>query len=224
MKNSIRFECNHCASCCKNTLFSEDIELNFKIVKHILAERGLYCGISSNEVGIILFNDELKKLKEYAKKNNIDFHPFPLFFMIDEKAQNVIVLCWTLGHKVCPFLKKDNIYTCLVEDFKPLVCRAFPIIREIGKTPPAYLASKKCPSASNIEKTRNKIDFKTFYKKEITAAKEVDKRMRMLFNYIDELKKRNIIKPICTVDIDEANKLLNKHMETDSIYLIEDIK
>jgi|GEM_PF-1046146 len=216
-----KFECLRCALCCKNTNFS-NVNIDQKTIGERLAKKGLYLGAEKSKIGILLFNDEFKKLREFADKYGIDFHPVPLFFVIDRISENAIILCWTLGHKVCPFLKKNDDHSCLVEEFKPLVCRAFPIIKNIKDTKMKYLSSRRCPG---VLKTENQeIDFTSFYENELEAAKTVDKKMQEIFNCFSKLKEKKRIDPICQINPNDAVKILGDYLTSGKTCFIEDVE
>jgi len=215
-----KFECLRCALCCKNTNFS-NVNIDQKTIGEKLAKKGLYLGAKNNEIGILLFNDEFKKLRRFADEYGIDFHPVPLFFVIDRVSENAIILCWTLGHKVCPFLEKNDYHICLVEDFKPLVCKAFPIIKNVKGTKMKYLPSRKCPGVLKVE--NQEINFTSFYENELEAAKTVDKKMQEIFNRFSRLKDKKLVEPVSHIEPNNAIRFLKDCLASKKIRFIEEI-
>ncbi|MCD6571665.1 MAG: hypothetical protein J7K62_00125 [Thermoplasmata archaeon] len=215
-----KFECLRCALCCKNTNFS-NVNLNQEIIGEKLAKKGLYLGAKNSEIGILLFNDEFKKLRRFADENGIKFHPVPLFFVIDKLSENAFIFCWTLGHKVCPFLEKNDDHICLVEDFKPLVCKAFPIIKNVRGTKIRYLPSGKCPGVLKVE--NQEIDFTSFYENELEAAKTVDKKMQEIFSRFSRLKDKKLIEPVSHIKPNNAIRFLKDCIVSKKICFIEEI-
>lgn len=217
-----KFECLRCALCCKNTNFS-NVNIDQETIWERLAKKGLYLGAKKSEIDILLFNDEFKRLKRFADEHGIDFHPLPLFFVIDKISKETIILCWTLGHKVCPFLEKNDDHVCLVEDFKPLVCKAFPIIKNMNSTSikMKYLPSRKCPGVLKVE--NQEINFTSFYENELEAAKTVDKKMQEIFNRFSILKDKKLVEPVSHIEPNNAVRFLKDCLVSKKICFIEEI-
>lgn len=109
------FACDRCGGCCR------DIKRKFPETPHkILFRTG-----SNENIGLPLFEWEMKKLEEEAEKRGSEISIKPLQYFHDKKTEKAVIVTWHLDHSTCPFLG-DN--SCTIYENRPSICRMFPVI------------------------------------------------------------------------------------------------
>jgi len=197
------FACRHCVRCCTATYSLRDVEegLQYRSAREKMARTtGLCWDAPDDRLCLLLFNDEVKHLQDYAIRHGISFHPVPLLYALDDNTGGAVVLCWTLDHATCPFLTEETEGPrCAVHAVKPLVCRAFPVVRREGQN--TYALSELCTGCQALLPV-NEALVEERLGPELQAARAVDRRMTELLTRFAVLREMHRIRPRLTDDLD----------------------
>ena len=219
-----KFQCLHCAQCCTGTGFIKSVKekRELQTSRDLLAQRrGLCWNVPDHILCLPLFNDELAVLKERAGEHDIEFRPIPLLYIIDEITNNVVVLCWTMDHIACPFLSHDDKNPrCIVHDVKPLICRAFPVVR-LHNVFSAYVFSEICKGTLCNKKNRIRLQLEDTT--ELQAALAIDQRMNELYDMLEQLQVKQQIRPRLMTNIENVNLMAQQQILTGKYATIEEI-
>ena len=98
------FECQRCGYCCQNLGKSKTIPV---------------------------FGFEIPELEKQAKKQKKALVFTPENMLLDRKSGQLFCLNYGLAIMPCPFLRKEknktNLFGCSIYDYRPLICRKFPL-------------------------------------------------------------------------------------------------
>ncbi|MFO8132980.1 MAG: hypothetical protein R6U10_03455 [Thermoplasmatota archaeon] len=190
------FVCRRCARCCAATP-GEVMPAAVRQAREMLAAgQGLIWTTADGMLDVLLFNDEVRRLRDYAARYEVDFNPVPLLWCFDMRSSRVVVLAWTYGAPVCPFLDGGG---CLANPVKPLVCRAFPVIKTPGA--PGYMVSGRCPVAGAVG---GAVDVGAWYPGEVEALRVADARMTGLLGLYELLRNAGVVRPRLASRVDDV--------------------
>lgn len=215
------FQCLHCARCCTHAYAASGLEecLQVSTAREYLACRlGLCWETPDDRLYLLLFNDEMAQMQRHATQHHIDFRPLPLLYAMDEVSDTIVVLCWTLDHDSCPFLFRDEGKPrCSIHAMKPLVCRAFPVIRSDKRG--VYAVSEICIGFPRADETA----LESVLGAELQVARTIDRRMAELVARFILLREQGRIKPCPAYDLEEVSTFVRGTVLARKYTLLEEI-
>lgn len=94
-----------------------------------MREQGVYSCNDGMRIGLSLSNAEAGALATEASGRGMRVEMHPRTYLIETRRRAAVVLDWHMPHASCPFYAD---FRCTVYERRPLVCRAYPVLR-IGK-------------------------------------------------------------------------------------------
>ncbi len=155
---------------------------------------------------ITIWSHEKIILKREAEKKKIEIKFLPKRIIYDKKSDQNIILDYSIDADVCPFLDETREEGCTIYNFRPFVCRAFPMIRKVQ----GEILFGKC----------NYIDKKRKYPDLLKNLKVQERMLKFQQHIIDkqmDVEKSKVIKKEKMIDFLEyvnknINKNINKHI------------
>ena len=150
------FCCQRCGACCRK----ESVSGESRFFAH-------------------LFDFEASRLRKIAATLGIALRLKPFLVLQDAFSERGIVVFYEFDHGDCPFY--DN--GCRIYDSRPLVCRAFPVLR----TEP-FFASPACPAVAAVSG-----DPAVAFGSSFSACREMDSAAVMLKEKVASLAERGVL-------------------------------
>ena len=130
------FACpSDCGHCCTHLERGPDPAA--EAFRAVLREQGVYHCADAARGGLALSNAEAEALRAEAERRGLPVKLHPRTYLLETRRRLVVVVDWHLAHASCPFYAD---FRCTAYELRPLVCRAYPVLR-IG---PGGLAPE-CP-------------------------------------------------------------------------------
>ena len=204
------FKCTSCGVCCKG---------NDKGARKVSKdEYGIFYSLDPLARVLALWPWEAERLKKRASVMSLKADIKPLAFIVDKKADQAVILMYFLDQGACPFLLNNK---CSVWRDRPFTCKEFPLY---GHRTGIGLSSL-CPDVVRPplvdDEDENGRIIKEAYSKEIVFLfKDMD-IYRMVFDFLRDLEKNDLLKWDKDANVEDATLLIqDKNRRLDLFELI----
>jgi Fe-S-cluster containining protein len=177
-----RFECTHCAVCCKS----------FKVVEKKISKdaSGIFYTVDQRSRVLSLWRWEADRLRKRADKLGIHSRIRPLSYIVDSKNSKAIIIVWYLDSDVCPFLNDDR---CSIWEQRPFSCKQFPLYGDRS----GMGISSICPDVVRPPLTGNDVAngaaIMSAYPDEVPFLYKDMEIYKMIFGFIRDLQENEVI-------------------------------
>jgi Fe-S-cluster containining protein len=193
-----KFKCTNCGVCCSGEFIYKQKVLN--------DEYGIFYTFDPEDKILALWPWEAERLRQLGDAMRLRTVLRPASFIVDKKERRAVILMWFLDVNSCPFHLKDR---CSIRRDRPFTCKEFPLYgyrNRIG-------ISSQCPeivrSPMGDDDEENGRTILASYRDEIVYLfKDMD-IYRMVFDFLGDLEKNDIIKWDRAATVDEATLLID---------------
>ncbi len=205
-----KFKCSNCGVCCSGEYIYKQKVLN--------DEYGIFYTYDREDKILALWPWEAERLRRLGDAMNLRTVVRPSSFIVDKKERRAVILMWFLDVNSCPFHIKDR---CSIRRDRPFTCKEFPLYGHrngIG-------ISSQCPdivkfSMGDDEEENGRTILEAYRDEIVYLFKDMD-IYRMVFDFLGDLEKNDIIKWDRAATVDEATLLIDdKKAQLDLFELI----
>lgn len=197
-KSVRKFKCTNCGVCCSGEYIYKQ-----KISKD---EYTIFYTFDPEDKILALWPWEAERLKRLGDAMSLKTVVRPSSFIVDKKENRAIILMWFLDANSCPFHIKNR---CSIRRDRPFTCKEFPLYghrRGIG-------ISSQCPDIvrppmGDDEEENGRIMLEAYLDEAVYLFKDMD-IYRMVFDFLGDLEKNDIIKWSKDATLDEATLLID---------------
>ncbi len=190
--SSLKFECLKCGTCCHEYDFADDASIK----------------------RIPVFPEELGNLEKYAMEHGIKVKFLEDVVFPDVKNEKILVITYKIilegKEKCCPFFSTSG--GCLVNTFKPLACKAYPIAQK--KVDACHTSMDLDPYCKFIERNEDQVkkcsqqDLKSLFPAEILQSKLLMEKNQEIILILKQLTFLGKISIPDTISADHMNNYL----------------
>lgn len=193
-----RFECTHCAVCCRS----------FKIVERTVSkdDAGIFYTVDQRSRVLSLWRWEADRLRKRANELGMQVKIRPLSFLVDSQNSKAIVIVWYLEGDVCPFLEDER---CSIWKDRPFSCKQFPLYGDRS----GLGLSSVCPDVVRPPLTgddvANGAAIMTAYPDEIPFLYKDMEIYKMVFRFVRDLKENEVMEWDRDAELATGRDLIN---------------
>jgi Fe-S-cluster containining protein len=193
-----KFKCTNCGVCCSGEFIYKP-----KVIKD---EYGIFYTFDPEDKILALWPWEAERIRRLGDEMGLRPVVRPSSFIVDKKERRAIILMWFLDANSCPFHINNR---CSIRRDRPFTCKEFPLYghrKGIG-------ISSQCPDIVrppmvDDEKENGRTILEAYTDEIVYLFKDMD-IYRMVFDFLGDLEKNDVIKWDKDATVEQATLVIN---------------